>query len=82
MTAHFTSDQHLGHANIIRLCNRPFENVNVMTEALLAGHNAVVQDGDEVYHLGDIFWRSLSITDAMSYMSLSLIHICRPCRNP
>lgn len=68
-TTYFTADQHLGHASIIKFCNRPFENKEVMTEMLLSHHNSIVQDGDSVFHLGDIFWKSLSITDAMSYMS-------------
>jgi len=66
---YFTSDQHLGHSNIIKFCNRPFDNVEAMTETLLANHNSLVNDGDSVYHLGDLFWKSFSITDAMSYMS-------------
>jgi calcineurin-like phosphoesterase family protein len=40
-----------------------------MTESILANHNSVVKEEDSVFHLGDIFWRTLSITDAMSYMS-------------
>jgi calcineurin-like phosphoesterase family protein len=65
----FTSDEHLGHGNIIKFCQRPYVDPEVMTEMLLANHNLVVQPGDSVYHLGDIFWKTLSITDAMSYLS-------------
>lgn len=64
----FTSDEHLGHNNIIKFCSRPFMSTNHMEADLLRNHNLVVKDGDEVYHLGDTFWKTCSITDAMSYM--------------
>jgi len=49
----FTSDTHFGHANIIRLCKRPFENVKEMNEVLIENWNKVVSDDDTVFHLGD-----------------------------
>lgn len=49
----FTSDTHFGHANIIRFCKRPFENVEEMNEALIENWNKVVSDDDTVFHLGD-----------------------------
>lgn len=51
----FTSDHHWGHANIIRFSQRPFADVEEMDEALIERWNRVVQKGDTVYHLGDIF---------------------------
>jgi calcineurin-like phosphoesterase family protein len=49
----FSGDEHYGHENIIRYCNRPFDNVNQMNETLITYHNAVVKDNDIVIHAGD-----------------------------
>lgn len=53
MTIFFTADQHYGHANVIRLCDRPFRDVDHMARELIARHNAVVGHLDEVIHVGD-----------------------------
>lgn len=50
----WTSDQHFGHANIIRYCNRPFASVEAMNEGLVERWNDVVTDDDEVWVLGDV----------------------------
>ncbi len=55
---YFTSDQHFGHFNIIRLCSRPFETVEEMDEVMLAKWNAKVKDSDRVFILGDLFFRA------------------------
>lgn len=49
----FTADLHLGHANIIRYCDRPFADVAEMNDALVANWNDTVRPGDEVIVLGD-----------------------------
>jgi len=49
----FTADEHFGHANIIKYCNRPFSNVEEMDEMIIAAHNRLVNNDDVVYHLGD-----------------------------
>jgi len=49
----FTSDQHFGHRNVISLSNRPFEDLDAMTKALIGQHNEIVEQDDEVWHLGD-----------------------------
>lgn len=47
MATFFVLDTHLGHANIIRYCKRPFADVLAMDEALIANWNAVVRpDGN------------------------------------
>ena len=48
-----TADQHFGHANIIKYCNRPFSSVSEMDEALIDNWNKAVAKDDIVYVLGD-----------------------------
>lgn len=54
----FTSDEHYGHANIIKYCNRPFNNVDEMNAELIKRHNEVVGANDTVIHAGDFCWPS------------------------
>ncbi len=52
---YFTSDLHLFHANIIKYCNRPFNNVTEMNEKIIDNWNSVVKKkSDIVYILGDV----------------------------
>ena len=48
------SDLHLGHANVIIYCNRPFTNVGHMNAMLVRKWNKTVSDTDTVYFLGDL----------------------------
>lgn len=50
----WTSDQHFGHANIIRYCHRPFVDVKAMNEFLVARWNETVTNDDDVWVLGDV----------------------------
>lgn len=45
----FTADLHLGHENIIKQCQRPFNNVEQMDKELIKNWNSVVNVDDEVY---------------------------------
>ncbi len=57
MTDFLTGCTHFGHANIIRLANRPFATVDEMDAALIDNWNRTVGDRDTVYHLGDFAFR-------------------------
>lgn len=48
------SDLHLGHANVIDYCDRPFPDVETMNRALVDSWNAVVDPDDEVVFAGDL----------------------------
>jgi calcineurin-like phosphoesterase family protein len=55
-----TSDLHLGHANIIKYCNRPFADVYHMSHEIIRRWNERVSEEDWVYHIGDFCFRNSS----------------------
>ena len=70
MTYFFTADEHYGHSNIIKYCNRPFEDVQDMNEELIKRHNAIVKEHDQVIHVGDF---ALLPTNGAAYI-ISQLH--------
>ncbi len=55
---YFTSDLHLGHAEIVGMSKRPFSSVEEMDETLIANWNSRVHKNDAVYILGDLIYKS------------------------
>ena len=55
---YYTSDLHLGHENVLKLCNRPFETIEEMDEVIIKNWNSVVHKTDTVYILGDLIFRA------------------------
>ncbi len=61
----FTSDQHIGHANIARLANRPFNNdysTDKMDNTIIDLWNSVASQGDTVLVLGDVALGSIEVS--------------------
>lgn len=58
MARWFTADPHFGHANIIKHCRRPFDDVDAMDAALIATISDIVADRDELWVLGDVAMRT------------------------
>lgn len=58
---YFTADTHFGHNAIIRMCGRPFEDVNEMNRALIDSWNARVHGDDTIYIVGDMFYRCTDV---------------------
>lgn len=55
---YFTSDHHFGHSNVIKFCNRPFLSIEEMDEKLIQYWNETITNKDNVFILGDFFWKS------------------------
>lgn len=61
MATWFISDTHFGHANILKLGKgRPFASITEHDEAIIQRWNDRIAPGDDVWHLGDVFYRAQS----------------------
>lgn len=54
MKIYITSDQHFFHTNIIKYCQRPFDNYSEMNETIINNYNEIIKPEDTVIHLGDL----------------------------
>ena len=66
---YFASDLHLGHKNIINLCNRPFESTEAMDKAIIENWNNRVKKNDVVYLIGDLVWDKKMVAYYMEQLS-------------
>ena len=54
----YISDLHLGHTNVIKFDNRPFESLEEMHKTIITNWNEVTNQNDTVYILGDFCWET------------------------
>lgn len=59
MNKWFTTDWHLGHYNIMKYCNRPFDTTEEMDSTIISNFNDTVHAGDVVYYLGDFSFANI-----------------------
>ena len=55
---YYIADCHFGHSNVIRFDDRPFTELHKMEKKLIENWNSRVTDNDDVYILGDAFWKN------------------------
>lgn len=55
---YYIADLHFGHKNVIKFDNRPYSSTEEMDRDLICRWNNVVKKTDEVYILGDMFWKN------------------------
>lgn len=64
MKIYVIADTHFSHSNIIKYCNRPFDDIEKMNKSIISKWNKIVSDEDIVLHLGDFgFGSKEQLTD-------------------
>lgn len=73
----FTADQHFDHVNVMKFCDRPWNDVAMMNKALTDNWNEVVGKNDIVFLLGDFCWKrqTSSIKKKISELKGKMIYI-------
>ena len=69
MTIWLTADLHIGHFNIIRYCNRPFDDLENMHQTIIRKWNERVGEADIVYILGDLGFVKGSGSEITGFLS-------------
>jgi calcineurin-like phosphoesterase family protein len=76
---YFSSDFHLGHANIIKYDKRPFKSVQEMDERIIKNVCTLLKPGDNLYYLGDFALTDSNKAEghmkAIAYMGANLFFI-------
>lgn len=72
---YYLSDLHFGHENIIKLCNRPFSNVDEMNNYMLDKINEICKKEDTLYILGDVASSSGYLVPLLKQINCQLVLI-------
>jgi len=60
MNYFFSADTHFGHANIIRYCQRPFQNIKEMDRIIIRKFNERIKENDILFMIGDFCFKKSS----------------------
>lgn len=55
---YYIADTHFGHANVIRFCDRPLDDVRDMDRTMAERWNLRATDDDDVYIVGDFIYKA------------------------
>ena len=66
---YYISDTHFGHANVIRMCDRPYADIKEMNEDFIARWNGRVTNGDTVYIVGDLFFGKITSAEIVDILT-------------
>ncbi|WEX75552.1 metallophosphoesterase family protein [Sinorhizobium numidicum] len=72
---YFTSDTHFADPRVLRIDRRPFATVAEHDAALIRNWNSVVQEEDEIWHLGDFMSSSRGDCDQVLSMLAGCKHL-------
>lgn len=53
-----TSDEHFGHFNILKYCQRPFKTIEQMNETIIKNHNERIKKEDTCLIVGDFCFKN------------------------
>jgi len=73
----FTSDWHLGHEAILKLDNRPFENLFEMQKTIADNINDSVLEDDILYVIGDVAYRTFNMQASLVERFLDSMNVKR-----
>jgi len=71
----FTADTHLGHCNILKYCNRPWNNHEAMNEGIIQRFLEVLRPGFTLYHLGDVCHTQFPIKNFLDRLPNGQVHL-------
>ena len=71
----FTSDLHLGHFNVIKYDNRPFNSVEEMNETIVNNWNSKISKKSIVFFLGDLSFLSSNETKKIFDRLNGVVHV-------
>ena len=72
---YFTADLHFGHKNIIKHCNRPFDDVHQMNHTIINNINGVVGVKDQLFILGDFAFRGKRPGEYRKLIKCNSVHV-------